>query len=172
VRQVAFGLGSNIGDKQGNVAAALAALFDGAAVRFVSASSFYRTAPWGHAAQDWFVNACALGATELSPHALLARCKAVEAAVGRTATFRWGPRVIDIDILWIEGEAIDDPDLVIPHREILNRAFVLVPLAEILPDLVIGGVRVAEAATAPSEMERLADAWAPSKPGWPGQARP
>lgn len=161
MRQVAFGLGSNIGDKQRNIEVALAALFE-RDIRFRAASSFYRTAPWGHEAQDWFVNACALGETALTPHELLVRCKDIERELGRTETFRWGPRLIDIDVLWIEGEAVSDPDLVIPHKELLNRPFVLAPLAEILPDLMIAGYSVAEAAAAPSEVEKIAPPWLPA----------
>jgi 2-amino-4-hydroxy-6-hydroxymethyldihydropteridine diphosphokinase len=150
VRRVAFGFGSNVGDKQRNLEQAMAALFSSGDIHFLRASSFYRTAPWGHEEQDWFVNACALGETMLSAHELLARCKLAERQVGRVETFRWGPRIIDVDILWIEGEEVADPDLVVPHRDLLNRAFVLVPLAEICPDLTIAGRGVAaEAASIP-----------------------
>lgn len=163
MRQVAFGLGSNLGDKQRAVEDALAATFGTEDIGFMRASSFYRTAPWGHEAQDWFVNACALGETALSAHALLARCKSIEARLGRSETFRWGPRIIDIDLLWIEGETVAEADLVIPHRELINRPFVLVPLAEICPDLVIGGRNVTDAAArATAAITRTAAAWKPS----------
>lgn len=161
MRQVAFGLGSNLSDKQRNIEDALDALFGDAEIKFLAASSFYRTAPWGHEAQDWFVNACALGETALSAHELLDRCKQIEAKLGRTNSFRWGPRLIDIDLLWIEGEAISDPDLVIPHKELFNRPFVLVPLVEICPTLEIGGRSVAEAdkVGAPDDLWIIAPPW-------------
>ena len=93
-----------------------------------------------------FANACALARTDLEPHALLAEVKAVEADLGRGPGPRWGPRVIDIDILFYAERAIAAADLVIPHPYLFERAFVLVPLAEIAPDLSIGGTRVADAA--------------------------
>ena len=99
-------------------------------------------------AQPDFANACALGATDLAPRALLAEIKAVEALLGRAEGERWGPRAVDIDILFYAGAAFDAPDLVIPHQSLFERAFVLVPLAEIAPDLVIAGRRVGDVAAA------------------------
>lgn len=163
MKQVAFGLGSNLFDKQRNIEDALDMLFAETDIKFLAASSFYRTAPWGHEAQDWFVNACALGRTALSAHALLQRCKSIESELGRSESFRWGPRLIDIDVLWIEGEAVRAPDLVIPHKELFNRPFVLVPLAEICPTLEIGGRSVAEAAVASGA---AADALSVVAPPW------
>jgi 2-amino-4-hydroxy-6-hydroxymethyldihydropteridine diphosphokinase len=144
--EVGFSLGSNIGDKAGTIRRALALLADTGAVNDLAVSSLYRTAPWGHVQdQDWFVNACAAGTTALAPDALLAACKTIEAQLGRTATVRWGPRVIDIDILYYGDLALDTPHLTLPHREVLRRAFVLVPLAEIRPYRRIGDVTVANA---------------------------
>lgn len=143
--EVGLGLGSNIGDKASNIAEALARLEEGGALRILVRSRLYRTAPWGDTDQDWFVNACAIAETSLSPEDLLARCKGVEEGLGRVRTRRWGPRLIDIDILFYGEERIEAPGLVIPHRELLNRAFVLAPLADIAPDRVIGGRRVADA---------------------------
>lgn len=145
-REVGLGLGSNIGDKAGHVRRAATLLRETGAVRDLVLSPLYRTAPWGYLAQDWFVNACAWGMTDLAPHALLGRVKALEAELGRTADVRWGPRVIDVDILYYDGVEMEAPDLVLPHREVLNRAFVLVPLAVIRPARRIGGLTVAEAA--------------------------
>mgnify|MGYP003661231503 CR=1 FL=1 len=163
--EVGFSLGSNVGDKQSHIAHALDMLFGGKDVRFLAASSFYRTPPWGFEDQEWFVNACAVGETELAPAALLARAKAVEEALGREKTFRWGPRLIDVDILYYgDAEvATATPDLAIPHRELFNRAFVLTPLAEIRPDLVLAGRRIADEAARQTEtLEAVAPPWRPS----------
>ena len=103
-------------------------------------SRLYRTAPWGKTDQDWFVNACALGLTRLAPEALLERMKALEVDLGRVSTERWGPRVIDIDLIAYDDVSLKSERLTLPHPELFNRAFVLVPLAEIAPDLVIAGV--------------------------------
>lgn len=144
--EVGFSLGSNIGDKLANLRNALSLLADGKDIVLSACSSFYRTAPWGFEDQDWFVNACAAGRTLLPPEGVLARCKAVEAKVGREKTFRWGPRVIDVDILYYGADEIAVPELAIPHRELFNRGFVLIPLAEIRPDLVLSGRSVREEA--------------------------
>ena len=146
--EVGLGFGSNVGDGPGNIRAAIAALADQGIVAFGAVSSIYRTAPWGVVNQQDFANACALGTTRLSPHALLDAVKRIERELGRVETFRWGPRVIDIDILFYGGDALADDRLVLPHKEIFRRAFVLIPLTEIAPDIVIGGRRVIDAARA------------------------
>ncbi len=146
--EIGLGLGSNIGDKPANIAAALALLQRRGAVALTSVSSIYRTAPWGYLDQEDFANACALATTRLRPAELLAEVKAVEAGMGRGEGVRWGPRLIDIDILFYGDEVFDSPELVLPHKDLFNRAFVLAPLAEIAPDLRLGGRSVAEAAAA------------------------
>lgn len=143
--EVGIGLGSNIGDKAAHVRDAARRLEAQGIVRDLRLSSLYRTAPWGHVPQDWFVNACAWGYTSLAPADLLGRVKQLETAMGRTGTERWGPRLIDVDILYYDGVQLDTPDLTLPHREMLNRAFVLVPLAEIRPERRIGDVALADA---------------------------
>jgi len=144
---IGVGLGSNIGDKPANIFRALALLEERRVLVITAVSPIYRTAPWGFLDQDAFANACALARTVLDPAGLLAAIKAVETEMGRTETVRWGPRLIDIDILFYGEHELETPDLVLPHKEIFNRAFVLVPLAEIAPDLHLGGRSVAEAAT-------------------------
>lgn len=144
--EVALGLGSNIGDKSGNIARALAALAAAGIVGELESSRLYRTAPFGPVAQDWFVNICAVGRTELSPAELLTRIKAMETALGRVDSVRWGPRVIDIDILYYDDVSLDAPFLKLPHEGLFKRAFVLVPLAELRPCRSIGGVMVGDAA--------------------------
>lgn len=134
-----IGLGSNIGDKAANIGRAIGLLTEPGDIRLVRASRLYRTAPWGVLDQDWFVNACISIATDLAPHALLARCLAVEQEMKRVRAERWGPRVIDVDVLVYRDVTLSDPDLTLPHPRIAERAFVLVPLAEIAPGLQIGG---------------------------------
>ncbi len=157
---IGLGLGSNIGDKAGHVRRAAALLGERAIAPDLVLSGLYRTAPWGGVEQDWFVNACAVGHTALEPTALLEAVKALEIAIGRTSTVRWGPRVIDIDILYFGGLALDTPDLVLPHREIMRRPFVLIPLAELVPDVTLGGHSVADLAAAIDDgsVSRMADA--------------
>ena len=156
---IGLGLGSNIGDKAGHVRRAASLLRDRGIVPDLVLSSLYRTAPWGGVDQDWFVNACAVGHTALAPKTLLAAVKALETAIGRTATVRWGPRVIDIDILYLGDLALDTPDLVLPHREVMRRPFVLIPLAELVPGVVLGGRSVADlaAATDDGSVSRMAE---------------
>ena len=140
-----LGLGSNIGDKAANLAAAVEGLAAVPGLRVVARSADYRTPPWGETDQDWFLNGALAIETDLDPHALLDACLGVERDLGRIRERRWGPRVIDIDVLHYAGAAVSDARLVLPHRYVRERAFVLVPLAEIAPDLVIGGETVTEA---------------------------
>jgi 2-amino-4-hydroxy-6-hydroxymethyldihydropteridine diphosphokinase len=144
--EVGLGLGGNVGDSRAKIRAALDALRERNVVAVTAVSSLYRTAPWGPVAQDDFANACAIGTTQLSPLELLDAVKKIELDLGRVETVRWGPRVIDIDILYYGDDTLDDPRLVLPHKELFQRAFVLQPLAEIAPDRIIGGRRVIEAA--------------------------
>lgn len=147
--EAAIGLGSNLGDRAAIIAAALAGL-DGAGVRVTARSALYETAPWGDTDQGPFLNACALVETALAPRALLARCLAIERDLGRARdkARRWGPRAIDLDILYHGAARIAQDGLVIPHPRLFERAFVLVPLAEIAGDRVVAGRRIADAARA------------------------
>jgi 2-amino-4-hydroxy-6-hydroxymethyldihydropteridine diphosphokinase len=129
--RAAVGIGSNAGDALANVRRAFDRLGEVGIV--VARSRLYRTPPWGLADQAPFVNAAALIDTALDPRALLAALKRIEAEEGRVATVRWGPRVLDLDILTYGDVRLDDPDLVIPHARLSERAFALVPLAEIDP---------------------------------------
>lgn len=116
----------------------------------VAVSSLYLTKPVGVIDQPDFANAVIRVQTALGPHDLLATCRRIEQELGRGRTIRWGPRVIDIDILLYENAAVDNDELVIPHPRILDRAFVLVPLAEIAPD-----IEVAEGLSAKDAAERV-----------------
>ncbi len=144
--EIGLGLGSNIGDGPGNIAAALRRLAESGAIEVTAVSSIYKTAPWGYLDQPPFANACALALTRLDPVQLLAAVKKIEVDMGRQRTVRWGPRLIDIDILFYGDVALAVPELNLPHKELFNRAFVLVPLAEIAPHLRLGGRSVAHAA--------------------------
>lgn len=139
-----LGLGSNMGDKAGNIRRALALLADDDGTEVATVSALYRTAPWGVIDQDWFVNACATVRTRLSSRDLLKRCLAIEAEMKRVRELRWGPRIIDIDILVFRDEVSPDPELTIPHPRITARSFILVPMAEIAPDVRIAGRRIAD----------------------------
>jgi len=140
-------LGGNVGDVRATLDRAIAALCDGEQVRLLARSSDYRTPPWGVTDQPPFVNLCIAVATTLTPHALLARAQAVERALGRDRARerRWGPRPLDIDLIAYDDLAVDDNDLTLPHPRLFERAFVLVPLAEIAADRVIAGVKVRDA---------------------------
>jgi 2-amino-4-hydroxy-6-hydroxymethyldihydropteridine diphosphokinase len=138
VADVLLGLGGNLGDAAATIVAALARLEE-AGVEMVARSSLYRTAPWGKTDQPPFVNACAVVRTDLHPRALLDRILTVESDLGRRRGERWGPRTIDIDILDYDGLALDEPGLTLPHPRLTERAFVLIPLAEIAPDRVVAG---------------------------------
>jgi 2-amino-4-hydroxy-6-hydroxymethyldihydropteridine diphosphokinase len=143
--RVGFGLGSNIGDKPANIHKALKLIEERGVAQLAAMSRIYRTPPWGVLDQGDFANACAIGETALSPYKLLAAVKKIEADMGREPSRRWGPRLIDVDILFLGDHTLDDPELTLPHKELFGRGFVLLPLAEIAPDLVLDGAPVKEA---------------------------
>ncbi len=140
-------LGGNVGDVRSTFRRAIVLFCDGTAVRLTARSSDYRTPPWGVTDQPPFVNAVVGMTTSLSPHELLARAEQCERALrrDRTRERRWGARSIDIDLLAYDDLVLNDPDLILPHPHLFERAFVLVPLAEIAPERVIAGVRVRDA---------------------------
>jgi 2-amino-4-hydroxy-6-hydroxymethyldihydropteridine diphosphokinase len=140
-------LGGNVGDVRTTFDRAVAALCDGPEVRLLARSADYRTPPWGVTDQPPFINACIRVATGLSPHALLRRAQAVERRFGRDRTREqhWGPRAVDIDLLAYDDLVRDEPQLTLPHPRLFERAFVLVPLAEIAADRVIAGTTVRDA---------------------------
>ena len=128
---VYLGLGANLGDRQTNLVQALQLLR--ARVEVEQVSSAYETAPVGYTAQPNFINIACRVSTDLAPDELLHFVKQVEQRMGRLTTFRYGPRLIDIDILFYDDLVLDEPGLVVPHPRLAERAFVLVPLAEIAP---------------------------------------
>jgi 2-amino-4-hydroxy-6-hydroxymethyldihydropteridine diphosphokinase len=127
-----IGLGSNLGDRAAMLRAAVLEL--ARAVTVAHVSSVYETAPWGKRDQPSFLNACAAIDTTLAAPDLLALLLRIEAALGRRRGEPWGPRTIDLDLLLFGAEVISSPDLVVPHPRLTERAFVLVPLAEIAPE--------------------------------------
>jgi 2-amino-4-hydroxy-6-hydroxymethyldihydropteridine diphosphokinase len=140
-------LGGNVGDVRASFDRAVAMLCDGTAVRLVARSSDYRTAPWGVTDQAPFINAVIEVSTALAPHDLLARAIEVERAIGRERSRerRWGPRTIDLDLIAYDDLTLRGADLTLPHPRLFERAFVLVPLAEIAPDRVIAGIALRDA---------------------------
>ena len=140
-------LGGNVGDVRATLDRAVTMFCDGKIVRLLARSSDYRTPPWGVADQPAFINLCIAVATALTPHDLLARGLEVERALGRNRASerRWGPRPVDIDLLAYDDVTLDEAGLTLPHPRLLERAFVLVPLAEIAPEQRIAGVRVRDA---------------------------
>jgi len=131
-RRAYLGMGSNLGDRRAYLREALETL--GPIVRTVS--PVYETAPVGGPAQDRFLNLVVEVETDLSPRELLAVCHRLESGANRVRIERWGPRTLDVDILWIDGVTVDEPDLEIPHPRMTERRFVLRPLADIAPELV------------------------------------
>lgn len=132
--RAAVGLGANLGDKAGNIRTAVEALDRMPGTRVIRVSRFFRTAPVGVTDQDWFVNAAALIETRLPARRLLAELLAVERAMGRARTIKWGPRPIDLDILFYGREIIEEEGLAAPHPLMDRRRFVLVPLMDVAPD--------------------------------------
>lgn len=129
-----LGLGANLGDRMANLQAARDALQPPVAV--LRNSKVYETSPWGFVDQPSFLNQVIEAQTTLSPYRLLHHLKSIERRLGRTTTFRYGPRLIDLDILFFGNQILDLGGLLIPHPRLAERAFVLVPLAELAPELV------------------------------------
>jgi len=142
-----LGLGGNLGDVQSTLDRAVAVFCDGHDVRLIARSSDYRTAPWGVTDQPPFVNLALAVDTMLTPRALLDRALSVEAMFGRDRAReqRWGPRTLDIDIIAFDGLEMNENGLTLPHPRLFERAFVLAPLAEIVPDRKIKGIAIKNA---------------------------
>lgn len=130
-----IGLGSNVGDRLGNIKKSIELLGSSPDVTVEKTASFYETKPVGYLNQPDFINTVVKITTKLTPHQLLKVTKSIEEALLRKRTVKWGPRVIDLDILIFDDIVMDEPHLRLPHPEIKNRAFVLVPLAEIAGSL-------------------------------------
>jgi 2-amino-4-hydroxy-6-hydroxymethyldihydropteridine diphosphokinase len=131
---VYLSLGSNIGEREGNLRTAIAAL-PPAGIQIKLVSSIYETEPVDYLDQPWFLNCVVEAETDLQPHALLQTLRAIESQLGNKKEFAKGPRKLDLDILLYNSQTIGTPDLQIPHPRMLQRRFVLTPLAEIAPNL-------------------------------------
>jgi len=135
-----LGLGANLGDRLSNLRAAVRLLSEMAELEIVASSRVFETEPLGPP-QPRFLNAVVEARTALPPRGLLQAAQAVEKALGRVRGERWGPRVIDVDVLTLGGEVVDEPDLIVPHPRMHERGFVLVPLLELDPDPLLPGGR-------------------------------
>src|SRR5262245_4141048 len=133
---VYLGLGSNLGEREANLHEALRRLGETACVRLLRVSELREPGPFGVTAQPPFINAVAEVETTLPPHELLALVKRIETEMGRVPSYRWGPRLIDLDVLHYEGFRMAGADLTLPHPGICEREFVWRPLAELAPELV------------------------------------
>ena len=122
-----------MGDRLGYLQAAVAAIDD-----CVGVSGVYETDPVGGPDQDRFLNVVAELDTNRTARGLLELCQRLEASADRVREVRWGPRTLDVDVLWVDGETVDEADLVVPHPRMFERAFVMVPLGELAPDLAEG----------------------------------
>ncbi|OGP90252.1 MAG: 2-amino-4-hydroxy-6-hydroxymethyldihydropteridine diphosphokinase [Deltaproteobacteria bacterium RBG_16_47_11] len=131
-----IGIGSNIGDKVQECEKAIAEILKVDHHKLLAKSSFFKTQPIGYTLQDWFVNGVIKIETDLEPLDFLRALKAIESQLGRTETFRWGPRTIDLDILLFDEKEMRTKELEIPHPHLHERQFMLIPLAEIDQDLV------------------------------------
>ena len=140
-------LGGNVGDVRATFKKAIANICGMAQAALLARSSDYATPPWGEANQPRYINACIEIETALDPHALLFTLQKVEQKFGRDRSKeqRWGPRTLDLDLIAYDDVRLDRPELTLPHPRLFERAFVLVPLAEIAPDRMIAGRRVSEA---------------------------
>jgi 2-amino-4-hydroxy-6-hydroxymethyldihydropteridine diphosphokinase len=158
---VLIALGGNVGDVRQTFRRAIANICGMAQAVLVARSSDYATPPWGDEDQDRFVNACIEIDTRLDPHALLYTLHKIETKFGRDRSreTRWGPRTLDLDLIAYDDAVLDKPELKLPHPRLFERAFVLVPLAEIAPDRMIAGRTPAEALATVSTagIERLPD---------------
>ena len=131
-----LGFGTNLGDREKNLDRAIISLDSRPDLAILRISGIYETEPWGMTDQPNFLNMVAEIVTSISLNELLKRVKKLEQDMGREDGPRFGPRLIDVDILLLEDQVVDQPDLQIPHASLHLRAFVLVPLAELAPDLV------------------------------------
>ena len=152
-------LGGNVGDVRATFKSAIADICTLAQAKLLARSSDYATPPWGEEQQPPFVNACIEIESKLAPHALLDLLQAVERKFGRDRTKerRWGPRTLDLDLIAYDDLALQTEALTLPHPRLLERAFVLVPLAEIAPERKVGGrsVKAALAELGSAGIERL-----------------
>lgn len=135
MKKAYIGIGTNIGDRLNNIKNAVDALKHLPETQVAKISDIYETEPWGYSDQDNFLNACVEVETNLSPKTLLGSCLGIEAAFGRERPFKNSPRILDMDLLLYEGESMNENELTLPHPRISERAFVLIPLKDVLGTL-------------------------------------
>jgi 2-amino-4-hydroxy-6-hydroxymethyldihydropteridine diphosphokinase len=156
---VLIALGGNVGDVRATFQKAIANICGMAQAAVLARSSDYATPPWGEPDQPRFINACIQIETALDPHALMFTLHRIEKKFGRDRAreTRWGPRTLDLDLIAYDDVSIDKPELTLPHPRLFERAFVLTPLAEIVPDRIIAGrnIAVALAQLSTEGIERL-----------------
>ncbi len=151
-----IGLGANLGDAQNTIDCALDALSHLESTRLVARSSLYSSDPVGYLDQPPFINAVAAIETNLTPETLLERLLSLETHFGRIRTFRNAPRALDLDLLLYGNAVVSSPTLTLPHPRMHERAFVLIPLIELCPDIVIPGQGAASALVARCAAQRVA----------------
>ena len=135
MKHIAYiGIGSNLGNKLDQCEKAISEILKADHHKLLAKSSFFKTRPIGYISQDWFINGVI--ETDLNPYDLLLTLKSIESKMGRVKTLKWGPRIIDLDILLYDEIEFDTPDLQIPHPQMHKRQFVLIPLSEIDKDIV------------------------------------
>ena len=144
MRKAYLSLGANLGERGENIREALRRLALAEGVQLLQVAPFYETAPWGKTDQPGFINTCAEVGTSLPPLEFLHLCQQIERDLGRVRHEHWGARTIDIDLLVLEGTVSDTEELRLPHPYLTERAFVLVPLADIAPELAVKGHSVRE----------------------------
>lgn len=140
MKKAYIGVGTNIGDRLQNIRNAIDALRHLPGTQVTKVSDVYETEPWGYTQQDNFLNACIEVETILSPKTLLGACLGIEAASGRERPFKNSPRILDMDLLLYEGVSMNEDELTLPHPRISERAFVLIPLKDVLETLVLDDV--------------------------------
>ena len=135
-RTAYLGIGSNLGDRKLNLKKAIDIIELHEGVKVEAVSKVYETEPWGPVEQDKFLNCVVKILTSLSPRELLSMAKQTEAHLKRVPTVRWGPRTLDVDVLIVDGLEVDDETLTVPHPRMWERAFVLVPLSDVEPEML------------------------------------
>lgn len=148
-------LGANLGQREVSIIEAMRLLQASEKIQLTAVSSLYETPPWGKLDQPAFINAAAAVKTELAPLELLQICQSIEKQLGRQRHEHWGARTIDVDMLYIPGVTMDEEALKLPHPYMLQRSFVLVPLAEVAGDMVIAEKNVKEHMLALGDRETI-----------------